>query len=91
MSFKPTFFFVSKKQWHGHHLDKDRWEGWTVDLPQSLHSVISALQRLDPTDENATILETFRLALSQVIIDMRRELDTNQKGEGENVVGDENI
>ena len=66
-------------QWHEHHPNRELWPDWTVDLPQSLHMVINALQRLPSTDENLALIHNFLTAAQYVAFDMRRKLD--EKGE----------
>ena len=76
---KFAFFVISKKQWHQHHPDKEQWPEWVLDLPQSLHMVVNAIQRLKSTDENLAIIRSFLDSVDYEYLRKRRQLD-----EGEN-------
>lgn len=77
---KPYFFVISKKQFHEHHPDRDRWPGFTLNLPASLHYVVNACQKLDPTPENYMILHNLLKALSFVEIEMDRKMTEKERG-----------
>lgn len=78
---KPTFFVISKNQFHEHHLDKERWPHFTLNLPASVHAVVRAFQKMEPSNENYMILHNFIKALSFVEIEMDRRLGEKDKNE----------
>lgn len=77
---KPTFFVISTNQFHKHHLDKERWPYYTVNLPASVHAVVRAFQKMEPSDENYMILHNFIKSLSMVELQMDRELGEKERG-----------
>ena len=75
---KFQFFVISVKQWHEHHPDKELWPDWTIDLPQSLHMVVNALQRLKITEENYALIHNFLVCVEYVAFNLRRLLDKSE-------------
>jgi hypothetical protein len=76
---KPHFFNISKNQWHSHHCDKEKYPEWTMELPASLHMVLSALQRMETSDNSLAVVRAFTDACEWIYLDMRRELDERQR------------
>ena len=72
---KFQFFVISQKIWHKHHPAKEIWPDWALDLPQSLHMVVNAIQRLKCTEENLAIIRSFLDALEFEYLNKRRQLD----------------
>ena len=75
---KFNFFVISKKQWHQHHPNKEAWPNWVLHLPQSLHMVVNAIQRLKADDENLAIIRSFLDSIEYEYLSKRRMLDETE-------------
>lgn len=76
-------FAISRTQFHAHHPLQEAWPNWTIKLPASCHSVVSAWMREEVSDKNLADLRAFIDSLEMVYLEMRRVLDEQdvQKGE----------